>query len=390
MRIGIDARFYGSIGKGLGRYTEKLIEYLEISDTENEYSIFLLQKNFDEYVPKNEHFKKVVAEYPWYSFSEQFFFPLQLFFAHLDMVHFPHFNVPFLYPKKFVVTIHDLILLRYPTLENTTRSKFFYGVKFLAYRFIIACAVYRAEHIITVSHFTKEDISTKYPSLQRKISVIYEAADSLCQFSSKEKERALFDRLGLLRKDASEGQGKELRDILKSYFLYVGNAYPHKNLEAFLKIAPAFPAHTFVLIGKEDYFYTRLKKMANKQKIENIIFVSFASDWDLNSLYRFAFCYLFPSFYEGFGLPPLEAMTRGVPVLASSCGSLPEILGDAASYFNPHEKESFQKKIAEILTSDVLRKELILRGYERVKRYSFERMAQETLEIYTKSIEHKE
>jgi len=278
MRIGIDARFYGSIGKGLGRYTEKLIEYLEIFDTENEYLIFLLQENFDEYMPKNKHFKKVLAEYRWYSFGEQFLFPLQLLFSRLDLVHFPHFNVPFLYPKKFVVTIHDLILLRYPTLENTTRSKIFYKMKFFAYRFIIACAIYRAKHIITVSHFTKEDILAKYPYAKGKISVTYEAADSLCRFLSKEKERTLFNKFGLQEDTVSSGQERNLHGILKPYLLYVGNAYPHKNLEAFLEIAPQFPAYKFVLVGKEDYFYARLKRRAKTEEVENIIFAGFVDD----------------------------------------------------------------------------------------------------------------
>lgn len=390
MRIGIDARFYGSIGKGLGRYTEKLIEYLEISDTENEYLIFLLQENFDEYVPQNKNFKKVLAQYRWYSFGEQFFFPFQLFFSHLDIVHFPHFNVPFLYPKKFVVTIHDLILLHYPTIENTTRSKLFYKIKFLAYRFVIACALYRAKHVITVSRFTKEDILVTYPFAGGKISITYEAADSLCQFLPREKEQVLFERLGLLRNAVPNGQEKSLHDILKPYLLYVGNAYPHKNLEAILKVAPQFLAYKFVFVGKEDYFYARLKKQVEKQKIQNIIFTDFASDQELSSLYHFASCYLFPSFYEGFGLPPLEAMAHGLPVLSSLRGSLPEILGDAASYFDPHEDGSFQKKLTEILVSDRVQSDLRLRGYEQVKRYSFDQMAKETLGIYIQSIKNKE
>ncbi|OIP60425.1 MAG: hypothetical protein COZ29_00430 [Candidatus Moranbacteria bacterium CG_4_10_14_3_um_filter_45_9] len=390
MRIGIDARFYGSIGKGLGRYTEKLIERLETLDTENEYIIFLLRENFDDYVPRNRHFKKALAEYPWYSFSEQIFFPLQLLSFRLDLVHFPHFNVPFLYPKKFVVTIHDLILLHYPTLQNTTHSGIFYRMKFFAYRFIIACAIHHAEHIITVSYFTAEDILAEYPRARGKISVTYEAADPWCQFLSPEKEKVLFDRFRLLQAPSPDTEKEGVRDILKPYLLYVGNAYPHKNLEALLKIAPKFPLYEFVLVGKEDYFYTRLKKMAEEQKIQNIIFTGFVDDSELSSLYRFAVCYIFPSFYEGFGLPPLEAMTRGIPVLASSCGSLPEILGQATLYFDPHKEESLEEKLTEMLCSETARQECIRRGYVRIRMYSFERMAEKTLKIYTQSIKNKE
>ncbi|MFZ2187912.1 MAG: glycosyltransferase family 1 protein [Candidatus Moraniibacteriota bacterium] len=382
MRIGIDARFYGSIGKGLGRYTEKLIEHLENLDTENEYVVFLLRENYDKYVPRNRRFRKALAQYAWYGFSEQIFFPLRLLFFRLDLVHFPHFNVPFLYPKKFVVTIHDLILLHYPTFQNTTHSRLFYGVKFFFYRFIVACAIWRAEHIITVSHFTEADILSEYPSARGKISVTYEAADPFCQFSLPGKERQLFERFGLLR-DALETTA---HDILKPYLLYVGNAYPHKNLEVFLKIAPQFPSYAFMLVGKEDYFYARLRNEVAAQGIRNIIFTGFVDDSALSSLYRFATCYVFPSLYEGFGLPPLEAMARGVPVLSSACGSLPEILGEAASYFDAHEVESLKKALTGILGSETTRKEFSRRGYARVNSYSFERMADETLKLYTRAV----
>ena len=387
MRIGIDARFYGSVGKGLGRYTEKLIERLELLDTDNEYVVFLKRENFAEYVPKNPRFQKVLAEYPWYGFSEQFLFPFLLLRSRLDLVHFPHFNVPFWYPKKFIVTIHDLILLRYPTLRNTTRPAFLYSIKFLAYRAIIALAIRRAEHIITVSHFTEKDILKRYPVARGKISVTYEAVDQWCQLLPEQEERKLFDTLGLLEKtDVAKEQkivpSKISRDILKSYLLYVGNAYPHKNLEALVAAAPLFPEQTFVLVGKEDHFYRRLRQMAEQQRVQSVVFAGFVDDRGLSALYRFATCYLFPSLYEGFGLPPLEAMARGLPVLSSDQGSLPEILGDAARYFNPHRSGSLEKELAEILASETVRKELLRRGYVQAARYSWETMARETLALY--------
>jgi glycosyltransferase involved in cell wall biosynthesis len=120
MRIGIDARFYGSLGKGLGRYTEKLIFHLEAIDTDNEYVVFLRRENFDEYIPRSPRFRKVVAQYAWYGLSEQTLFVLLLYRFRFDLVHFPHFNVPLLYRRPFVVTIHDLILVHYPTLRNIT------------------------------------------------------------------------------------------------------------------------------------------------------------------------------------------------------------------------------------------------------------------------------
>ena len=151
MRIGIDARFYGSSGKGLGRYTERLIEALEREDEKNEYVIFLRRENFDEYQPYSKRFTKVRADYAWYGFAEQFLFPWQLWREQLDLVHFPHFNVPIFYLGRFVVTIHDLILLRYPTVRNTTRLTIWYWMKFLVYRMVIRVACFRARRVITVS-----------------------------------------------------------------------------------------------------------------------------------------------------------------------------------------------------------------------------------------------
>src|SRR5258708_3370943 len=115
MRIGIDARFYGSVGKGLGRYTSELISHLEKIDNGNDYVIFLRASNFKSYVPKNPRFTKVLAEFPWYTWSEQVRYPKLLNSHMLDLMHFPHFNVPFFYRKPFVVTVHDLILLSHPT-----------------------------------------------------------------------------------------------------------------------------------------------------------------------------------------------------------------------------------------------------------------------------------
>lgn len=390
MRIGIDARFYGSVGKGLGRYTEKLIEQLEIIDTDNDYVVFLRQENFDEYVPKNRRFKKVLAQYAWYSFSEQFLFPFRLLSFHLDLVHFPHFNVPFLYPKRFVVTLHDLILLHYPTRKSTTHWAVFYWMKFIAYRFVIASAIWRAAHVITVSHFTEEDILARYPMAREKISVTYEAADSACLFLSLKQATQILGKIGLLRGVSTDIPMTNLRDILKPYLLYAGNAYPHKNLEALLQIAPLFPAYQFVLVGKEDYFYRRLKKRVREEKLQNVIFTGFVSDRELSILYRFATCYIFPSLYEGFGLPPLEAMAHGLPVLSSDCGSLPEILGNAAHYFDPHVQGSFEKKLAEMLRLETVRQECILRGYTQVHRYSWERMAFETKKLYLSRVKNND
>lgn len=364
MRIGIDARFYGPVGKGLGRYTEKLIRHLEdIVPEKDEFFIFLRKGNFDEYVPKRKNFRKVLADYQWYSFREQTFFPSLLRKHHLDLVHFPHFNVPILYCRPFVVTIHDLILLRYPTVRNTTRSALTYWAKFLAYRIVIASAIRRARKILTVSRFTETDILRKYPGAAGRIEVAYEG----CEIGPT---------------DGFRGGNPASRGIMAPYFLYVGNAYPHKNLEAFVGLARQFPDIRFVLVGKEDFFYRRLRDTASQRGVRNIVFVGFVPDAGLVPLYRGATGYVFPSLYEGFGLPPLEAMRLGTPVIASSRGSLPEVLGDAALFFDPEKEEELAACVDRLLSDDGLRRELSEKGIARAKRFGWEETARASLSVY--------
>jgi glycosyltransferase involved in cell wall biosynthesis len=372
--IGVDARFYGSVSKGLGRYTQKLIEHLEKIDSENKYFVFLRRENFEEYVPKNPNFKKVLADYPWYSFSEQLLFPRLLASYKLDLMHFPHFNVPILYFRKFVITIHDLILLHFPTKRASTLAPLWYQFKFLAYKLVIYCAVMRSQKIIAVSQFTKNDILTQYPSAKNKLVVTYEACEKT-----------------LLKNLQAPEQILEKYGIIKPYLLYVGNAYPHKNLEELISVFPAiaakFGALKLVLVGKEDYFYERLKAQVKKEKIASVIFPGFAGDEDLGAIYQQALLYVFPSRYEGFGLPPLEAMAVGVPVVCSDSTCLPEILGDSALFFKANEQKAMAGAILKVAGDEKLRKALIAKGFEQTKKYSWGKMARETLEVYNDIIE---
>lgn len=375
MKIGIDARFYGSIGKGLGRYTEKLIEHLEKIDSKNQYVVFLRRENFDDYVPGRENFQKALANYSWYGWREQLLFPLLLLRHRLDLVHFPHFNVPILYGKKFVVTVHDLILLRFPTVQNTTLGWMGYTFKYALYRIVIAAAIRRALSVLTVSSFTKEDIMAHYPLSAGKVFVTKEAADERCFFVDEENAFRILDRFGL--RDAHCGR-------IERYFLYVGNAYPHKNLEAIILVARVFPEYRFVFVGKEDFFSRRLQ--ATVSGITNVSFIGFVSDHDLSVLYRNAVAYLFPSRYEGFGLPGLEAMQYGLPVIATDRGSLPEIYGDAAIFFDPDEAHDMEQSIRRLLSfSDDERERLRRRGFAQGAMFRWSDMAEITLSIYRKA-----
>lgn len=370
MRIGIDARFFGSIGKGLGRYTQKLIENLEKIDGENQYYIFLRKENWSEYKPQRSNFLKVLADIPWYGFQEQFQLPKLLEKFDLDLVHFPHFNVPLFYKGKFVVTIHDLILFHYPTKRASSLSPLLYFFKKMAHRLVIRNAVKKSKKIFAVSRYTKDDIRKYFGTPERKIEVTYEAIDPI-------------------RKKGGEPVGKILEKygIIKPYILYVGNAYPHKNLErlvlVFREIAKKHPHLHLVFVGKEDYFYGRLKKYVSQNFAGKVIFADYVPDEHLTSVYQEALLYVFPSLYEGFGLPPLEAMAENIPVASSSASCLPEILGNAAIYFDPKASAEMAETVERVLSNKELRQDLVQKGKEQIKKYSWEKMARKTLEIYS-------
>ncbi len=377
MRIGIDARFYGSLGKGLGRYTEKLITHLESipGSADHTFFIFLRRENFDEYQSKRENFIKVLADYPWYGWREQILFPRLIAEHRLDLMHFPHFNVPLFVTIPFIVTIHDLILLHYPTVKATELSPFLYWIKYIAYRVVIAHAVWRSRAIIAVSQFTKSDLETVYPAAREKVTVTLEAADDFCFWLDPKSERNLFTSLGLY------GSGHDGEDVtMKPFILYVGNAYPHKNLRLLIETAAKFPQYEFLLVGKEDFFYRAFKRDVTSADCTNIRFANYLDDRSLGALYRRASVYFFPSLYEGFGLPGLEAMTYGTPVVAAEAGSLTEIYGDAAYYFDPRSAGSCAEALRRALYEEVVVSRKV--RWHRVGKFSWKKMAEETFRLY--------
>lgn len=368
MKIGIDARFFGPIGKGLGRYTERLIENLERIDKTNQYVIFLRRENWNDYYPQNPNFKKVLADYRWYTLAEQIMFPKIIKKENVDLMHYPHFNVPIFCQKKFVVTIHDLILYHFPTQRASTLSPLFYKLKYWAYKKVIRHAIKKSAKIFAVSEFTKQDILKHFNIPAEKIEVTYGACDGVEHGQLKIPEKEYLKKRG----------------VTKPYLLYVGNAYPHKNLEKLIEVFKHIKkTHQLklqlVLVGKKDYFYNRLEKTNDDP---DILFFGFALEPVLADLYRNAKLYVFPSLLEGFGLPPLEAMAYGLPAAVSNTSCLPEILGEATLYFNPKNKEEFTATIMKGLTDEKLKENLIKEGFQQIKKYSWKKTAQKTLKIY--------
>ncbi|MFH1366588.1 MAG: glycosyltransferase family 1 protein [Patescibacteria group bacterium] len=379
MRIGIDARFYGPLTKGLGRYSEKLIQYLQELDHQNEYVIFLRKETWEKFQPKNANFKKVLADFRWYSLAEQIKMPGLIKKQHLDLMHFPHFNVPLLYRDKFVVTIHDLILTHFPTQRASTLSPLVYWLKHLAYRLVIRRAVKKAARIITISQYSKKQIIANFGVAQNKIAVTYEATSDFKPTPAK----------------VSEEDFSLKYKIQKPYLLYVGNAYPHKNLERLISVFKTLVQEKsldlkLVFVGKLDYFYTRLQNLVNELKLDHkVYFLGYVEDEELKFLYQNALLYVFPSLEEGFGLPPLEAMTQGLPVVSSKASCLPEILNEAAYYFDPKSEKEMAEAIIKMTSDGSLRNNYKAKGINQVKKYAWPVLARETLEIYQSAINNR-
>ncbi|MFA6547835.1 MAG: glycosyltransferase family 1 protein [Candidatus Magasanikbacteria bacterium] len=371
MQIGIDARMFGSRQGGLGRYIEQLIIHLEKIDTDNTYVIFLRKENWGDFNPVNSKFKKVLADIGWYGWEEQLRFPKIIRKEKIDLMHFPHWNVPILYNKKFVVTIHDLLLLHFPTRRASTLGPVLYWFKNKMFRFALNHAVKKAKTIITVSEFTKQDIVQTMKIDPEKIAVIY--------LSPLEKTVAEIP-FSLYKK----------YDITKPYWLYVGVAYPHKNLTKLIDAWEIFYQqhdhnYQLVLTGKKNYFYHQLEKYIQQKNVKDVVLTDFVPDAELPELYRNASLYVFPTLYEGFGLPPLEAMQYNLPVIASNHTCLPEILEDAAVYFDPKDPQAIADTANTVIKDTEIRKNLIIKGQKILQKYSWKITTSKTLQIYNKA-----
>ena len=368
MRIGIDARIYGPGFTGIGRYVHELISNLLEIDDENEYVLFMNSPEYEDFTPPNKRVTKVLANARHYSFSEQFTFWLMLRKQKIDLVHFTHFNAPILYTRPSIVTIHDLTLHFYPGKKMTSLYRR------LAYQLAIKSVTRHASRVIAVSENTKKDLIelTKVPS--GKIEVIYEGVNP--EFKEVTRRSVLSDI-------------KKKYGIVKPFILYTGVWRSHKNLVnlikafSYLKKDEKFDGQ-LVITGKEDPLYVEVRSTIQNLGLEgDIVFTDMVPEADLPALYSAATVYVFPSLYEGFGLPPLEAMACGTPVAASKAACIPEICGEGnAVFFDPYDPTDISDSVMKIWVNESLQQELIAKGRERVKEFSWRKMAKEVLKMY--------
>ncbi len=364
MKIGIDLRMAGG-GAGIDRYITELAHEILKQDRQNQYVLFVRnQQVADSY--RSSGAKIVLADIPHYSVAEQIKLPAILAKEHLDLVHFPHFNVPLLYLKPFVVTIHDLTHTLFP---GKKKSRIFHRLAYLA---IFSHAVRIAKKVIAVSESTKKQIIEYYKISSSKIQVVYEGFNEV--YKMMDKEEAF--------KQVSQKFG-----ITKPYILYVGVWRRYKNLpmlaQAFDRLKDKGVDVQLVLAGEPDPFYPEIKEQVlNIRHHQDLKTVGRVKDEDLKLLYNGATILALPSLMEGFGLTPLEAAACGVPTAASDIPTLREIMGQGAEYFDPNNLDNMTEVLQNLLTNPIRLEELANLALSRSKHFSWQQAAAETIKVY--------
>lgn len=354
--IAIDARI---INSSTGRYVERLITYLQEVDTKNDYSILVRAKDVDFWKPRNANFTVRVAEFDQFSFAEQLGFNRFLKKLKPDLVHFCMPHQPVRYRGKKVTTFHDLTLLK---TYNSDKNWFIFHAKQKIGTWAYKKVVETNNHLIAISKFTAQELAEYYPEAAEKTTVVYEASD------------------------VNTIAPKKYQLPFKKYLLYVGQQSDYKNIQrlgdAHQLLQAKYPDLGLVLVGKKNAAALKNEVYFTAKKYSNIVFTDFVPDAQLSWLYTHAETYVFPSLMEGFGLPGLEAMGYGTPVVSSNATCLPEVYGQAAHYFNPTDTSDMAEAILQVLEDDKLRTRLAKAGYKQIKKYSWKKQAQQTHTIY--------
>lgn len=361
--IAIDARI---ISSSTGTYVERLLHYLQQIDTSNTYSILVFKRDESYWTPTNKNFTVVPITFDNYSFSEQIGYRRFLNKLAPDLVHFCMPQQPVFYTGTHVTTFHDLTLVK---TYNSDKNWFIFHFKQFVGKYIFKQVAKKSIHLITPSEFTKNELIDFSAVSPDKISVTYEAAD------------------------INKGALEQYAHPYGRYLLYVGKQSDYKNIRrlgsAHQRLMKKYPDLGLILVGKKDASILSNEAYFIKHGYTNITFTDYLPDAQRDWLYTHAAAYVFPSLMEGFGLPGLEAMGYGLPVISSNATCLPEIYGEAAHYFNPNDTTDIARAIDDVLGNDILRVEMSKMGYRQVKMYSWNKMARQTYDIYMQALQPK-
>jgi len=361
---------------GIGTYIRDLIQALGAIDTANQYTLVSLPGDVRAITGLPDNFHSAVYPRDDSSALDHVAFPLFLRGLSPDLVHIPLNRVPLLMTRPYVVTVHDMASLFF----EETRSRL--EMEWRRYRF--RRGLVRAKRVIAVSEATRRDVQNRMGVPPERISKVYNAPDpgflTGPEHAAEEQQRIM-----------------ERYQINYPFLLYAGNIRRHKNVprlvEAFavlrekLEAHPAYKELRLVIIGDTISQFPAVRQAVIKSRVEPVVrFLGFVPFDALRCFYQCAAAFVFPSRYEGFGLPPLEAMACGAPVVTSNVSSLPEVVGDAAVLVNPENVFDIARGIADVLLDENLRAELIRRGHEQAARFSWSRAARQVLEIYREAV----
>jgi glycosyltransferase involved in cell wall biosynthesis len=378
LNIVMDARRIRDFG--IGTYIRSLVHALATIDTTNQYTLVSGPGEVRTLAGLPENFRAAIYERSDRSELDNVLFPLFLRRLSPDLVHVPLNRVPLLMTRPYVVTIHDMANLFYEEERSRLRTEL------RRYRF--RRGLVRASRVIAVSEATRRDVEKLIGVPPGRICRVYNAPDP-----------------GFFH-DPATGSGEQRRileryQINYPYLLYAGNIRRHKNVprlvEAFAVVREQLASHPtykdlrLVIIGDTISQFPSVRQAVIKSRVEHVVrFLGFVPFDTLRCFYEAAAAFVFPSRYEGFGLPPLEAMACGTPVVTSNVSSLPEVVGDAAVLVNPENVFDIARGIRDVLLDEKLRAELIRRGREQAARFSWQRTAREVLDIYLEAVESRE
>src|SRR3954462_11289261 len=335
-------------------------------DRQTEFVLLCRPEDRETLATLGENFRAVVETAGNYSVAEQIRIPYALKREGVTLFHAPHYVLPPLIGCKSVVTIHDCIHLMFPQyLPN--RFAYAYAKR------SIDLAARRATRVMTVSESSKRDILRFVDTEPDKIDVIYNAYD---------------DRFAIDPHEEEVVRVSERYQLQSEFVLYAGNVKPHKNLERLIEAfhivrSRGLDQLKLVLIGDEISKYTALRRAVHRHQLHNYVrFLGYLPEDTLAVMYRLAGVFVFPSLYEGFGLPPLEAMASGTPVVTSNVSSLSEVAGDAALLADPYSPAAIADAIHRVLTDDSVRRDLRRKGLARAQQFSWEASARRVRRIY--------
>lgn len=357
-KIVIDAR---RMNTSTGHYVARLVEQLENIDSDNEYVVILLEKEKDCYTPSKPNFSVVTTTADHYTFAEQLKHPWLLYKLKADLVHFWMPQQPLLYFGKRITTVHDTTLIRY---ENIDMNPILYKIRKYIFHFLLRNVIARSERVLVPTEYVRNDLDEwtghKYTS---KLIMTHESGDMI--HAEPEPIAAL--------------SGKQ-------FLFWVGNAFPYKNItrivDAYATLKQLYPDLELALAGKKDSFYAAIENDVNARGLEGVHFLGYISDGEKRWAFQNARAYVCASLSEGFHIPIIEAQYESCPVLTSNATCLPEVAADTALYFDPNSTSELVDVARKLFDTPGLREELIAKGHENTKRFSWHKMTEETHDTY--------